>query len=87
MIILRGQSQAQEAARTPDMYPSRVNTETLLLKRPDPVVYNHTIRQTEITADQLASYEADGYLFLDSFFSEDEVQVWKREPAPLVPGS
>lgn len=76
---MTGQSQVQQAARTPDLYPSRVNTETLLLKRQDPVVYNHAIGQAEIRADQLASYEADGYLFLDSFFSEDEVQAWKRE--------
>lgn len=76
---MTGQSQAQQAARTPDLYPSRVNTETLLLKRQDPVVYNRTIDQAEISADQLASYEANGYLFLDSFFSEDEVQVSKRE--------
>ncbi|MCY9513826.1 ectoine hydroxylase [Paenibacillus apiarius] len=77
--MMTSQSQVQHVAGTSDVYPSRVNTETLLLKRQDPVVYNHMINQAEITAEQLASYEANGYLFLDSFFDEDEVQIWKQE--------
>lgn len=66
-----------------DVYPSRIYPEPRLLKRQDPVVYNHAINQSIINEEQLASYEKNGYLFLDSFFEEDQVQIWKKELARL----
>lgn len=79
----------------PDAYPSRQSPEPRLLERVDPVVYDRTLRQNVITAAQLDDYDRDGYLFLDSFFSVEEVaglreelqRVWKAsasDPRPEV---
>lgn len=66
-----------------DAYPSRVYREPRLLTRQDPVVYNDQINQSEITQEQLAFYEANGYLFLGNFFEEEQVLYWKQELARL----
>ncbi|MDF2667719.1 MAG: ectoine hydroxylase [Paenibacillus sp.] len=66
-----------------DLYPSRVHPEPRLLERHDPVVYNPTLNQSEISAEQLGFYERNGYLFLDSFFKADQVAAWKKELAEL----
>lgn len=63
----------------PDVYPSRIEAEPRLLERVDPVVYDKTIRQSVISAAQLDQYERDGYLFLDGFFSQEEVQALRDE--------
>lgn len=67
------------ASSAPDLYPSRVYQEPRLLMRQDPIVYNKELNQTEISADQLAFYEQNGYLFLESFFEEEQVLYWKKE--------
>lgn len=66
-----------------DAYPSRIYREPRLLDRQDPVVYNSRLNQSEISQEQLELYEAQGYLFLDSFFEEEQVQYWKQELARL----
>ncbi|MEF3304368.1 ectoine hydroxylase [Paenibacillus sp. GYB003] len=50
-----------------------------MLERGDPVVYDKTIRQSVIGAEQLAEYERNGYLFLDRFFTEQEVGTLQDE--------
>jgi ectoine hydroxylase len=67
-----------------DLYPSRIYPQPKLLERRDPVVYNREISQSEISAEQLAFYEENGYLFLDSFFEEAQIAVWKRELAAIL---
>jgi ectoine hydroxylase len=63
----------------PDAYPSRHAPEPRLLERVDPVVYDKTIRQSVIDGGQLDEYERTGYLFLDGFFSAEEVEELRRE--------
>ncbi len=63
----------------PDAYPSRIKAEPQILERVDPVVYNNSINQSVIHADQLHTYEQDGFLFLDQFFSADEVGTMRAE--------
>lgn len=66
-----------------DAYPSRIYPEPKLIAREDPVVYNHSIHQSVIDERQLSFYEENGYLFLESFFDEKQVQFWKQELARL----
>lgn len=66
-----------------DAYPSRIYEEPRLLDRQDPVVYNSRLNHSEISQEQLELYEAQGYLFLDSFFEEEQVQYWKQELTSL----
>ncbi|WP_435163023.1 ectoine hydroxylase [Paenibacillus glycanilyticus] len=66
-------------SKTADRYPSRVKQEAALLKRLDPVVYSAWAAGSPLTKEQSDSYERDGYLFLENFFSPDEVRDWKAE--------
>jgi ectoine hydroxylase len=68
---------------TEDAYPSRIHSEPKRMARQDPVVYDRSINQSVIHSDQLTFYEENGYLFLDSFFDEAQVQAWKQELANL----
>jgi ectoine hydroxylase len=63
----------------PDAYPSRLESEPRILERIDPVVYDKTIRQSIINAAQLNAYEQNGYLFLEHFFSPEEVETMQVE--------
>ncbi|GAA3409363.1 ectoine hydroxylase [Paenibacillus hodogayensis] len=63
----------------PDAYPSRVGPEPVLLERDDPVVYDKVVRQPFVNAAQLDDYEKDGYLFLENFFSAEEVETMRAE--------
>ncbi|MGG1551341.1 ectoine hydroxylase [Paenibacillus ferrarius] len=78
MMTSKGQI-AMNRASMQDAYPSRVYSRPELLERKDPVVYNTTINQSEMNEEQLRFYEQNGYLFLDSFFDQEQVQTWKNE--------
>lgn len=82
MMTSKGQIMVNRSSMQ-DLYPSRIYQEPRLLGRQDPVVYNQTINQSEINEEQLAFYDKNGYLFLESFFEEDQVQLWKKELARL----
>ncbi|WP_255448376.1 ectoine hydroxylase [Telmatospirillum sp. J64-1] len=56
--------------RMVDIYPSRIYDRPRLIDRQDPVVYPG--RSGPLTADQLAFFEENGYLFLPAFFDEEE---------------
>lgn len=62
-----------------DVYPSRILLEPKIIDRIDPVVYNHTLIQSLIDEEQLAFFEENGYLFLESFFDQEQVESWKHE--------
>lgn len=79
----KGQITTVNHSNEQDAYPSRLYREPRHLTRQDPVVYNHSINQGEINEEQLAFYDKNGYLLLDSFFEEDLVQFWKKELARL----
>lgn len=67
-----------------DVYPTRKSSEPALLERKDPVVYQSRLNQSEIGTDELSFYEQNGYLFLESFFQEEEVEEFKQETKRLL---
>ncbi len=70
-----------------DYYPTRRGEEPSFAERIDPVVYDPEIRQNEIDKSQLDFYENNGYLFLEDFFDENEVSVFKSETRQLLASS
>jgi ectoine hydroxylase len=69
--------------RPVDRYPSRVADQAQLTARLDPVVYTEWSTRSPLTAEQSEFYEKNGYLFLEDFFSEDEVLAWRKELSRL----
>ncbi|MEK3881255.1 ectoine hydroxylase [Paenibacillus sp. PL2-23] len=62
-----------------DRYPSRIAAQPERLERKDPVVYSKWTPDSPLTQEQAAFYEKNGYLFLENFFTESEVNVWREE--------
>lgn len=69
--------------QTEDLYPSRIENKPSIIKRKDPVVYPDKGFKGPLKSEQLTSYEEKGYLFMENFFSEDEVKFLKKELASL----
>ncbi|HIW32848.1 MAG TPA: ectoine hydroxylase [Candidatus Paenibacillus intestinavium] len=67
-----------------DDYPTRKYAAPKLLDRKDPVVHNMVLQQKEIGVAELASYEENGYLFLENFFGADEVEKIQVEMKQLL---
>jgi ectoine hydroxylase len=61
-----------------DLYPSRIFEAPRILPRLDPVVYGN-VPDGPLRSDQLARYEKNGYLHLDSLLSGDELAVCLNE--------
>lgn len=60
---------------TLDLYPSRVGAEeAIFLSRKDPVVYGGH-KEGPLSAEQLTSYEQNGYVLVESLFNEEEVEI------------
>ncbi|MCC6490652.1 MAG: ectoine hydroxylase [Candidatus Hydrogenedentes bacterium] len=59
-----------------DRYPSRVDRDAQILPRTDPVVYG---KHGPLTPRQLDEYDRNGYCFVESFLSEEEVSVLRGE--------
>lgn len=57
-----------------DMYPSRIKEHPELIRRQDPVVYGKE-SDGSLSGEQLTLYREKGYLFLEDFFTESEVDV------------
>lgn len=71
-----------EASITPkanDVYPSRLADTPSIATRKDPVVYSLWTESSPLTKEQSDFYEKNGYLFLEEYFCEEEVHVWKSE--------
>nr|WP_309118413.1 ectoine hydroxylase [Paenibacillus sp.] len=66
-----------------DLYPSRVEAQPRILERKDPVVYPNDF-EGPLTKDDLTAYEADGYLFAEAFFSEEETAALQNELRRLL---
>jgi ectoine hydroxylase len=73
------QTEPMMTRKPTDHYPSRIGQEPALLNRVDPVVYSTWSADSPLTKEQSAFYEQNGYLFLENFFSSDEVKDWKAE--------
>lgn len=67
------------ANRPVDRYPSRIADQAQITERKDPVVYSAWTTSSPLTAEQSAFYEKNGYLFLEGFFSEEEIDLWRKE--------
>ena len=61
-----------------DRYPSRMGSEPSLLQRQDAVVHG-TAADGPLTDDQLAEFDAKGFLLLEGVFSGDEVAEMRDE--------
>src|SRR5690625_1571597 len=55
-----------------DIYPSRSERGSAIIARQDPVVYDNGQYADALPADQLDSYEKNGFLVLEDVFSADE---------------
>ncbi|MFD1708832.1 ectoine hydroxylase [Siminovitchia sediminis] len=66
---------------TYDLYPSRTGSRPFVTKRQDPVIHteNPYEQSSPLSKEQLESYEKNGFLLLDSFFSEDETRSMRNE--------
>lgn len=62
-----------------DPYTSRSQRGAAIIARQDPVVYGDGVYADGVSAERIADYERDGFLFLDSFFSEQETASLLRE--------
>lgn len=62
-----------------DLYYSRTERGSAIIARQDPVIYAGGGYADALSAEQLASYERDGFLKMDDVFSEDEVQALLEE--------
>ncbi|MFC5651083.1 ectoine hydroxylase [Paenibacillus solisilvae] len=62
-----------------DKYPSRISDKPVMIDRDDPVVYGKWHKESSLSEEQSAFYEKNGYLFLDQFFSPDEIIEWRQE--------
>jgi ectoine hydroxylase len=67
------------AARAEEVYPSRVKAEPEVLRRLDPVVYGGLEGDERVSAEELAAFDRDGYLFKPSLFAPEEIQAYARE--------
>ncbi len=62
-----------------DIYESRTSGTAAIIARQEPVVYDGGKYADALSADQIASYERDGFLVLDNLFSEQEVKALMDE--------
>jgi ectoine hydroxylase len=54
-----------------DFYPTRINSESKIIPRTDPVVYSDSY--DDLSKEQVEFFEKNGYLIFDDLFSSDEV--------------
>lgn len=66
-------------AKAQDVYPSRKNPHPEMIERIDPVVYSEWDQAAPLSKAQTEFYEQNGYLFLEQFFSEAEIEGYRNE--------
>ncbi len=64
-----------------DLYPSRVSDEAKMMERQDPVIHADpkTAEQGPLTNEQLDLFARKGFIFLENFFAEDDIQNMRAE--------
>lgn len=64
-----------------DLYPSRVSSQPSITKRQDPVIHSEErdAKNSPLSKEQLEFYEKNGFILLESFFSEDETNRMRNE--------
>ncbi|PZE19643.1 ectoine hydroxylase [Paenibacillus xerothermodurans] len=66
-----------------DVYPSRIKAKLEIIPRKDPVVYSEWTPESAVTEEQSDFYEQNGYLFLEQFFTEEEITEFQEEARRL----
>ncbi|QHS22383.1 ectoine hydroxylase [Virgibacillus sp. MSP4-1] len=61
-----------------DFYPSRVNPEPSIMERKDPVLYGSQ-SDGPLNNTELDFYKQNGYILLEKMFTDDEVDVLRKE--------
>ncbi|CAM3361956.1 ectoine hydroxylase [Marinicrinis lubricantis] len=61
-----------------DVYPTRTGTEVKIIQRQDPVVYGKD-KKGPLSVEQLDFFEKNGYLFLENYFTPQEVEELQQE--------
>ncbi len=69
-----------------DVYQSRNDNESAILRRKDPVVYPRTGEGPDagLSQHQLKSYQRNGFIFLKDYFSADETSLFLRGAHKMV---
>jgi len=67
-----------------DLYPSRCEAEPRLLPRLDPVVHGQWTSDAPLTNEQVARFDADGYLVLENLFTNAELGLLQSETSRLL---
>ncbi|RFA31048.1 ectoine hydroxylase [Alkalilimnicola ehrlichii] len=64
-----------------DLYPSRTKRKIDMFERLDPVVYGDTTGKYKgpLSSEELQSFDDNGFLFFDQFFSEDDIAEFRQE--------
>ncbi|MBU2915390.1 ectoine hydroxylase [Reichenbachiella agariperforans] len=62
-----------------DLYPSRTQATARWIDRQDPVVYAKDKRTDALTREQIDSFERDGFLIINSVFSQEEIDQYNEE--------
>ncbi|WP_054634896.1 MULTISPECIES: ectoine hydroxylase [Bacillaceae] len=63
-----------------DLYPSRIGQETKIVERKDPVIHSDSSQSNgPLNKKELDFYEENGYLLFEKMFSDEEVEIMKRE--------
>jgi ectoine hydroxylase len=71
--------------QTKNIYPSRINSSTpSILDRKEPVVYSDTQPLPELTQEQVDFYRDNGFLWIESFFTQQEVETFSQEMNRLL---
>lgn len=66
---------------TTDNYITRVDTQPHISERKDPVVYGQA--PGPLSPNEVSSFKNNGYLFFDSFFSGEELEVMQKNQLTL----
>ncbi|WP_422656861.1 ectoine hydroxylase [Paenibacillus sp. EC2-1] len=66
-----------------DVYPSRIHAKPEILKRQDPVVHSEWTENASLTKEQSDFYDQKGYLFLEDFFNQEELNHYQKEARDL----
>lgn len=67
-----------------NIYPSRMSSQPDILDRLEPIVYSDSPPPASLTPEQIEFYKNNGFLFLESFFSPQEVEVFNQETERLA---
>ncbi|MGB3508472.1 MAG: ectoine hydroxylase [Microcoleaceae cyanobacterium] len=69
---------------TKNIYPSRMSSKPDITERKEPIVYSESLPPASLTPKQIEFYNNNGFLFIENFFSPQEVEVFRQESERLA---